>query len=178
MTHSASAHAAAGAVGAPGLRHWTSVSMSSGVLVTVYSLCFFRMVRKFLMARCVATLSAAIERPLMAEASFNDISLSLSIVTACRCSSGSLSMASANAASSDPRNRGSFEARERFHARWKVRFRVPSRGSHGADRSMKRRLAMATNHGPNGRLGVIGMADQCEWSAGHPARRLQPRSAA
>ena len=44
--------------------------------------CFFRMVRKFLMARCVATLSAAIERPLMAEASFNDISLSLSIVTA------------------------------------------------------------------------------------------------
>ena len=45
----------------------------------VESLCYLSMRRKLLIARCVATFSAGIERPLAAAASFKDISFSFSM---------------------------------------------------------------------------------------------------
>src|SRR5581483_12475167 len=52
-----------------------------------------RIFRRFFTARCTLTLSEATDMPLADEASFSDISLSLSSCTALRCMGGSSSIA-------------------------------------------------------------------------------------
>src|SRR5206468_10681970 len=61
----------------------------------------FSSLRRFLIARWVATFSAETDRPLACDASFSDISLSFIILIASRWSGGSLSIAPTRASSSE-----------------------------------------------------------------------------
>ena len=135
------------------------------------------------MVRCTATFKADTDRPLANAAFFKDISLSLSRLMARRCSGARVAMAACRAAAS-----ANASSKWRFAASDK-KVSCSSDNSISRDRariwrrsrSMMRRLAMATSHGPNGRPDHR-YAERREPSAArperHPRHRWVPRIAA